>query len=85
MGTSCYPLSPIDDKIGQVEEGDQLRVILNNLGYCDERDRSFLDSEKTQKYFKLMNDEAPAKERAELSSFLQLKSPAISELLKPML
>ena len=78
MGKSCYPLSPSNSKNNQVEEGDQLLVILKNLGHCDESDRSFLDSEQTLWYFEILNEAVPAKDEAELSKFLSLKSPTIS-------
>ena len=52
MGTSCYPLSPAGDEIGNdqtVEENDQLRVIIHNLGHCDDLDLSFIENPKSKK------------------------------------
>ena len=85
MGSSCYPLSPQKGSEFEIEEKDQLRVILDGLGKCEEKDMVFISNEKCKKYFKTLNSDAPSKRLARLRDFLDLKDPTITELLGPML
>ena len=64
---------------------DQLRVIVDSLGRCDDLDMSFLTNGKSKQYFELMNKGAPSKPQAPLQKLIQLKDPVLQSILKPML
>ena len=87
QGTSCYPLSPVlrDTDTDEIEQTDQFRVILDNLGRCSKEDMSFIENENGHDYVKQLNREALPKKDAPLHLLLNLKDSDFSAFVKPML
>lgn len=90
MGSSCYPLSPAkssneDTSDQKIEELDQVRVIVDNLGKSDELDMSFITNPKGKQYFEFLNKAAPSKSSAPLHILMNLKDTALRDIIKPML
>ena len=72
-------MSPLEKKPSdpKIEEEDQLKVIVNSLGQCDEFDTSFITNPKARKYFTFLNESAPARKMALLHNLMNLKDKTL--------